>query len=85
MHIIHKDCDPSFSKDRSLPINSYIITYVVDDIKKHDIVQASGFVEVFDEYYDQYGKDTIKSIKWTEGRVNPRLYGYKIKEAKKRK
>jgi hypothetical protein len=85
MHIIHKDCDPSLSKDRSLPINSYIITYTVDDIKKHDIVQASGFVEVFDVYYDQYGKDTIKSIKWTEGRVNPRLYGYKIKETKKRK
>jgi hypothetical protein len=62
-----------------------MITYIVDDIKKYDIVQASGFVEVFDEYYDQYGKDTIKSIKWTEGRVNPRLYGYKIKEAKKKK
>ena len=85
MNIIHKDCDPSFSEDKSLPIDSYIITYVIDDNKKYDIVQAGGFVEVFDCYYDKYGKNSIKSIKWTDGRVNPRLYGYKIKESKKKK
>ncbi len=85
MTIIHKDCDPSLARDRSLPINSYIITYFINGNKKYDIVQASGFVEVFDVYYDQYGKDTIKSIRWTEGRVNPKLYGYKAKESKKKK
>lgn len=85
MIIIHKDCNPSLSKDKSLPINSYIVTYIVKDIKKYDIVQAGSFVEVFDNYYDEYGKGSIQSIKWTDGRVNPKVYGYSPKESKRKK
>jgi len=84
MNLIHKDCDPSLAEDKNLPVNSYIILYCINNEKKYDIVQASGFVEVFDNYYDEYGKESIKSIKWTNGTINPRLYGYKIKENKKR-
>ncbi len=85
MNIIHKDCDKSLSKDSSLPTNSYIVTYLVKDTEKYDIIQASGKVEVFDKYYDEYGKGTLKEIKWTNGKVNPRVYGYVPKETKKRR
>ena len=85
MNIIHKDCDKSLSKDSSLPTNSYIVTYLVKDTEKYDIIQASGKVEVFDKYYDEYGKGTLKEIKWTNGKVNPRVYGYVPKETKRRK
>jgi hypothetical protein len=66
LNIIHKDCDEALAKDKSLPINSYLVTYLVKDT-------------------DNYGKGAIKKIKWTEGRVNPKVYGYVSKEKKKRK
>lgn len=83
MKLIHKDCDKSLAKDRSLPRNSYIITYVQDEITKYDIVQASSFVEVFDNYYDNLGKDSIKKIQWTDGTVNPKTWGVTTNKKKK--
>ena len=85
MMLIHKQCDKSLANDKSLPINSYIITYLLDDEKMYDIVQASSVCEVFDKYYDDYGKGSIQEIKWTNGKVSPKMYGYKPKETKKRK
>lgn len=85
LNIIHRDCDKSLAKDKSLPINSYVVTYLSKGKETCDIVQAGSFVEVFDEYYDEHGKGAIKEIKWTEGRINPKVYGYTPKETKKRK
>lgn len=85
MVVIHKDCDKFFAKDKSLPVNSYIICYIVDASEKYDIVQANKFSEVFDNYYDEYGKGSVKSIKWTDGRVNPFNYGYVPKGLKRKK
>jgi hypothetical protein len=36
-------------------------------------------------YYDKYGPGTVKKIDFGYGRTNPRVWGYKPKEAKKRK
>jgi hypothetical protein len=83
--LIHKQCDKSLANDKSLPINSYIITYLLDDEKMYDIVQASSVCEVFDKYYDDYGKGSIQEIKWTNGKVSPKMYGYKPKETKKKR
>lgn len=83
--LIHKQCDKSLANDKSLPINSYIITYLLDDEKMYDIVQASSICEVFDKYYDDYGKGSVQEIKWTNGKVSPKMYGYKPKETKKKR
>ncbi len=83
MKLIHKDCDESLGKDKSLPRDSYIVTYLHNEDVKYDIVQASSFVEVFDSYYDNLGKDSIKEIKWTDGTVNPKVYGEKPKGKRK--
>jgi hypothetical protein len=85
LNIIHKDCDKSLSKDKSLPVDSYIVTYLVKYKEKYDIVQTGSKVELFDAYCDEYGKGALKEIKWTDGRVNPRVYGYVPKETKRRK
>lgn len=85
MNIIHKDCDPSLAKDKKLPLDSYLITYYVKEQIKYDIVQSSSQVEIFDYYHDNFGGKNIKSIKWTDGRINPKLYGYEKKVEKKKK
>jgi hypothetical protein len=83
--IIHKDCSSELKKNKKLPLDSYLVSYLVKDELKYDIVQSGAVVEIFDYYYDEYRN--VKSIKWTDGRVNPRLYGYtsKIMDQKKRR
>ena len=77
MVILHKKCEPSLAKNKKLPRNSYLVSYMEDDIQNFDIVQSSSKVEIFDYYYDNYRN--IKSMCWTDGTVNPKCFDYKIK------
>ena len=80
VNIIHRDCDKSVSKDKSLPLDSYIVSYSDDGVLKYDIVQGTQ-VSIFDHYYDEYRN--VISMKWTEGRVNPKSYNLPQKKNKK--
>lgn len=82
MKIIHQNCEQSLAKNKSLPINSYIVKYILDNVETFDIVQCGSKVEVFNYYYDKYRN--VSSIDWTEGTINPKSYGY-TKPEKKRK
>ncbi len=78
--ILHKKCDTYLAKNKSLPINSYLICYCDNGEVFCDIAQGSRF-SIFDCYYDQYRK--VISINWTDGRINPRVYGESSKKNKK--
>jgi len=82
INIIHVDCDPSDADDKSLPRDSYLVTYGDDDTQKYDVVQGLQG-DIFDHYWDKY-RD-VRGIKWSEGTVNPKMWGYKPTEKKKRK
>ncbi len=85
MCMIHaENCDRSVAEDKSLPSNSYLVTYLKDNIVQHDIVICHKRADVFDMYWDKH-RENLKKIEWTEGRVNPKLWGYKAKESKKKK
>lgn len=81
MTIIHKNCSRDLAKDKSLPRNSYLVSYELDGELTYDVVQSSSRVEIFDYYYDKYG-NVVKGIVWTNGTVNPKNYNVK-KEKKK--
>ena len=80
---IHSDCMASMAEDRSLPNNSYLVIYIVENKKKYDIVMANKMVDIFDQYWDEY-KDNLIGITFTSGRVNPRMWGIEKKEDKKK-
>lgn len=82
--LIKSDCRPGDAKDSSLPVNSYIVKIDIDGEMYYDIVQANAKVKIFDAYYDKFGLPGIVSITWTDGKVNPKLWGYKPPEKKKR-
>jgi len=84
LKIVHEDCDPSLSLDKSLPYTAYLIEYIIDGISHFDISIGRNQVEMFDYYYDKYKKDFIKFTQ-TEGRVNPKLWGPQQQETKKKK
>lgn len=82
--IIHSDCDPIVAKNRELPLNSYLVTYVSEGEVKYDVTQSDGVVPIFDYYYDLYKE--VKGIKWTDGKINPKMWDYKPRgESRKRR
>ena len=81
INIIHRDCEVSFAKDKSLPLDSYLVSYHAKNRVVYDIVQGMQ-VDIFDHYYDEYGN--LISMKWTDGRVNPKLYNEQRKMKSKK-
>ena len=76
------NCDPSAAQDRSLPRDTYLVTYGDNGEEKYDIVQGLK-LDIFDQYWDKY-RD-FRGMEWTEGTVNPKMWGYIPKESKKKK
>jgi hypothetical protein len=45
---------------------------------------AAKQVEIFDYYWDKYREDLL-TFNQTQGRISPKLWGYKAPEGKKKK
>jgi hypothetical protein len=72
------------AKDKSFPSDAYLIWYQVEDKKHIDLVRGSR-VKIFDMYYDKYGPGSVQKIDFGYGRTNPKLWGIKQPEKRKRK
>jgi hypothetical protein len=83
--ILKERCTLQDAKDSSLPLDAYLVTYIADDKVCYDITRSGKRVSIFDMYYDKFGQGSIKDIRWADGKVNPKLWGYKSPEKKKRK
>lgn len=73
------------AKNPSFPNDAYLIWYTVDGEKYLDLCRTPKMVTLFDMYYDKYGPGAVQKIDFGYGRTNPRLWGYKQPEKKKRK
>ena len=73
------------ARDKKFPSDACIIRYTVDGTKLIDVTRSSKQVNIFDLYYDKYGKDALQAIEWGYGTVNPSQWGYKQPEKKKRR
>jgi hypothetical protein len=81
--ILHQNCEPELAKDKNLPRDSYIVSYMNDNLLCYDIVRSGNQVEVFDHYHDN--SYVVKSIQWTEGLINPKSFGYVPKDNSKKR
>jgi hypothetical protein len=73
------------AKDASFPNDAYLIWYIVEGKQHVDLTRCKRKVNLFDMYYDRYGPGAVQKIDFGYGRVNPRIWGYKQPEKKKRK
>ena len=73
------------AKDPSFPNDARLIWYVVDGIEHIDLTRCTKTSKLFDMYYDKYGKGAVQKIDFGYGTMNPKLWGAKPKEQKKRK
>jgi hypothetical protein len=80
--VLHQKCEKSAAKDKSLPLNSYLVTYISEEETFYDIVICNKQVDIFDMYWDKY-REGLQNIRWTDGRVNPKLWQAKTEKTKK--
>ena len=73
------------ANDKSFPTDARLIWYVVDDTTHVDLTRCSKTSQLFDMYYDKYGKDAVQKIDFGYGTISPKLWGQKPKKEKKRK
>ncbi len=73
------------AEDRKFPTDAFIVRYLCDGTEYLDVTRSGKQANVFDMYYDRYGKDSVKRIDWGHGTVNPSSWGYKTPEKKKRR
>ena len=71
------------AKDSSFPNDAYLIWYNVDGKESIDLVRGTR-TRIFDMYYDKYGPGVVQKIDFGYGRTNPKLWGYKQPEKKKK-
>tara|TARA_B100001094_G_scaffold11860_1_gene10522 strand:- start:158 stop:430 length:273 start_codon:yes stop_codon:yes gene_type:complete len=84
MRILFENCDVDKAEDRTLPNNAFVVEYKVEDVSQYDIALAAKQSEIFDYYYDKFKKDFV-TMRQTEGRANPKLWGIKAPETKKKR
>ena len=82
--ILLQDINLEQAKDSSFPNDAYLIWYNVNGTEKLDLVRGSR-VRIFDMYYDKYGPGVVEKIDFGYGRTNPKLWGYKQPDKKKKR
>ncbi len=73
------------AEDKKFPSDAYIVKYICEGTECMDVTRSGKQSNVFDFYYDKYGKGALQAIEWGYGTVNPSQYGYKQPEKKKRR
>ena len=73
------------AEDRSLPTDAFNVFYIVDGKEHLDVTRSEKMVNVFDMYYDRYGKGAVQKITYGHGTIRPNLWGAKPPEKKKRR
>ena len=76
------------AEDKSLPTDAFNVTYLVEGETRLDVTRSEKMMNIFDMYFDRYGKDAVQKIDYGAGAVRPNLWGLKAtppKKGKKRK
>ena len=73
------------AEDKKFPSDAYIVKYIVEGKELMDVTRSAKPSNIFDLYYDKYGKGALQAIDWGYGTVNPSQWGYKQPEKKKRR
>lgn len=83
--LIYEKATSEQIKDTSLPNDAYLVYYQIEGNNYIDVCRGRKRVDIFDLYYDKFGANAIKKIDFGYGRTNPRLWGYKSSDNKKKR
>ena len=84
--LLVENCNDEEAKNTQFPLDAYIVTYKDGNgDTRRDIVRASAKVNLFDMYYDKFGANSLVSMDYGHGTVNPKLYGIKVPNKSKKR
>ena len=83
--VILEKCTLEQAYDRSLPTDARLIHYKVDGEDFLDVTRSAKAANLFDLYYDTYGKGALQSIDYGKGTISPGQWGYKSSSDSKKK
>ncbi len=73
------------AEDRKLPTDAFNVTYIEGNAEHLDVTRSEKMSNIFDMYYDRYGKGAVQSITYGHGTTRPNLWGLKKPPERKRK
>ena len=73
------------TEDKKLPSDAFNVTYVVEGETRIDVTRSEKMANIFDMYYDRYGKDVVQKIDYGHGTVRPNLWCVKAPSEKKKR
>ena len=73
------------AEDKKLPTDAFNVTYITEGKEHLDVTSSEKMANVFDMYYDRYGKGSLKKIDYGCGTIRPNLWGVKPPQKKARK
>ena len=71
--------------DKHLPTDAFNVFYTVEGTEHLDVTRSEKMANVFDMYYDRYGKDVVQKIEYGHGTIRPNLWGLKRPPEKKKR
>ena len=84
--VILEKCTLEQALDRSLPTDARLVRYKVGEEDFIDVTRSAKAANIFDLYFDTYGKGAIQSIDYGRGTISPGMWGYvSPADAKKKK
>jgi len=83
--ILLEKTTPEKADDKYLPSDAFNVFYVVEGKQLLDVTRSEKMVNVFDMYYDRYGKDSVKKIDYGHGTIRPNLWRVKSPVEKKKR
>ena len=82
--LLIEDADHEQQQDKKFPTDTVVVTYKTEGKVHKDLVRGPR-VNIFDLYYDKFGKGSIQSIDFGKGTISPSQWGYKAPEKRKRR
>ena len=84
--VILEKCTLEQAYDRSMPTDARLIRYKVDGKDFLDVTRSAKAANIFDLYFDTYGKGALQAIDYGKGTISPGQWGYvSPSDAKKKK
>jgi hypothetical protein len=82
--VLKQNCTLEEAKVTDVPNDAYIVSYEINGNVCYDLTRCGKRANLFDMYYDNLGP-VVRKIQWGCGKFDPRFWGYKSPEKKKRK
>jgi len=73
------------AQDKQFPTDAFIVKYTIDGKNYIDLTRSEKMVNVFDMYYDRYGKGAVQKIDFGYGTIRPNLWGAKVTPKRKKR